>query len=388
MRSLQGGVMNVYLDHNATTPLDARVLEAMLPHLQEHYGNPSSLYRRGRIARQAVEMAREQVAGLVNAHPSQVIFTGGGSEANNLAIKGAVAGMQRLAVSSVEHASVLEAARSLQRQGSELHLIKVDEAGRVTEQSMAQALALRPQLVSVMAANNETGVIQDIQRLAARASAQGVLFHTDAVQAAGKMELDFRAMGVQLMTLSAHKLYGPKGVGALIRDSRVELNPQMSGGGQEHGYRSGTENVAAIAGFGKAAELARQELAARSAHLMQLRQSLEQQLAQLGNVVIFAQQAERLANTVFLALPGIDGEALLMELDRLGIEVSSGSACDSQKSGPSHVLLAMGVEESLARCAIRISFGRDNSEADVAALVAALKQQINKLQSAALLAWM
>lgn len=379
--------MSLYLDHNATTPVDRRVVEAMLPYLQEHYGNPSSLYRRGRFVRHAIETAREQVAQLVNAHPTQVIFTSGGSEANNLAIRGAVPGLRRLAVSAVEHASVLESARAVMRQGSELDLIGVDASGRVTEVAMARVLVARPQLVSVMAANNETGVVQDLQSLAAQADAEGVLFHTDAVQAAGKMALDFRALGVQMMTLSAHKLYGPKGIGALVCDSRVELTPQVVGGGQEHGHRSGTENVAAIVGFGRAAELARSELDARQAHLHGLRQSLELQLDQMEGAVIFARQAMRLPNTVFLAIPGIDGEALLMELDRVGIELSSGSACDSQKIGPSHVLMAMGVDESLARCAIRVSFGRDNSETDVTTLVAALKQQVRALQSASLLTW-
>jgi cysteine desulfurase len=379
--------MAVYLDHNATTPVDRRVVEAMLPYLQEHYGNPSSLYRRGRFARQAIEMAREQVARLVNANAAQVIFTGGGSEANNLAIRGAVPGLRRLAVSAVEHTSVLETARVVAQQGAGLRLIEVDSSGRVTEAVMAQALSSSPQLVSVMMANNETGVIQDIQPLAAQVMAQGGLFHTDAVQAAGKVALDFKRLGVQLMTLSAHKLYGPKGVGALICDSHVELTPQIVGGGQEHGYRSGTENVAAIVGFGKAAELALEELTARQAHLNSLRQSLEQRLVQLGGVVIFAQEAQRLPNTVFLAIPGIDGETLLMELDKLGIEVSSGSACDSQKSGPSHVLVAMGIEESIARSAVRISFGRDNSEADVTTLVTALKQQVEVLRSTTMLAW-
>lgn len=379
--------MSLYLDHNATTPVDRRVVEAMLPYLQEHYGNPSSLYRRGRFARHAIETAREQVAQLVNAHPTQVIFTSGGSEANNLAIRGAVPGLRRLAVSAVEHASVLESARAVMRQGSELDLIEVDASGRVTEVAMARVLVARPQLVSVMAANNETGVVQDLQSLAAQADAEGALFHTDAVQAAGKMALNFRALGVQMMTLSAHKLYGPKGIGALVCDGRVELTPQVVGGGQEHGRRSGTENVAAIVGFGRAAELARSELDARQAHLHGLRQSLELQLDQMEGAVIFARQALRLPNTVFLAIPGIDGEALLMELDRVGIELSSGSACDSQKIGPSHVLMAMGIDESLARCAIRVSFGRDNSETDVTTLVAALKQQVRALQSASLLAW-
>ncbi len=379
--------MSVYLDHNATTPVDRRVIEAMLPYLQEHYGNPSGLYRRGRYARQAIETAREQVAHLINAHASQVIFTSGGSEANNLAVRGAVPDLRRLAVSAIEHASVLESARAVARRGVELDLIEVDVKGRVTETAMAMALSSRPQLVSVMIANNETGVLQDVEKLVAQARAHGVIFHTDAVQAAGKMVLDFKSLGVQLMTLSAHKLYGPKGVGALICDNRIELMPQMVGGGQERGYRSGTENVAAIVGFGKAAEIAGDELLVRQAHLSGLRQSLERQLALMVGVVIFAQQAARLPNTVFLAIPGIDGETLLMGLDRVGIEVSSGSACDSQKVGPSHVLLAMGVEESIARCSIRVSFGRDNSESDVTDLVAALKQQVEALQSASLLAW-
>ena len=379
--------MDIYLDHNASTPVDGRVVEAMMPYLQEHYGNPSSLYRRGRFARQAVETAREQVAQLVNAQPSQVIFTGGGSEANNLAIRGAVPGLRCLAVSAVEHASVLECARAVELQGAELHMLEVDAMGRVTDASMAKVLAFEPQLVSVMMANNETGVLQEIGGLVKQVVDAGGIFHTDAVQAAGKIELDFRALGVQMMTLSAHKLYGPKGVGALICDSRVELSPQVVGGGQERGYRSGTENVAAIVGFGRAAELAREELVARQTHLNGLRQSFERQLSQMGGAVIFAREALRLPNTVFLAIPGIDGETLLMELDRLGIEVSSGSACDSQKVGPSHVLMAMGVEESLARCAIRISFGRDNSEADVTALVAALKQQEESLRATSMLAW-
>lgn len=379
--------MSVYLDHNATTPVDPRVVEVMLPYLREHYGNPSALYRRGRYVRHAIEVAREQVARLVNAQASHVVFTSGGSEANGLAIRGAVSGMRALAVSAVEHASVLENARAVARQGVELDIIGVDASGRVTETALASALASRPQLVSIMAANNETGVVQEIAQLAALSRARGALFHTDAVQAAGKIALDFTSLGVDLMTLSAHKLYGPKGVGALICDSRLELTPQVVGGGQEHGYRSGTENVAAIVGFGRAAELAGDELVTRRSHLSSLQRSLEQQLAQIRGAVIFAQGALRLPNTVFLAIPGIDGEALLMELDRVGVEVSSGSACDSRKIGPSHVLQAMGVEEYVARCSIRVSFGCDNSESDVTSLVAALKRQVETLHSPSLLAW-
>ncbi|MFC1748228.1 cysteine desulfurase family protein [Pseudomonadota bacterium] len=379
--------MAVYLDHNATTPVDRRVVEAMLPFLQEHFGNPSSVYRRGRLARQSVEMARERVAQLVNVQPSQVIFTSGGTEANNLAVRSSLSHSRCLAVSAVEHASVLEPAKDMSKAGGDLHVIDVDGEGMVCETSMKEALSKLPSLVSVMMANNETGVVQDIERLASLTKAHGVIFHTDAVQAAGKMALDFSALGTQMMSLSAHKLYGPKGVGALILDSRVELPAQMLGGGHENAYRSGTENVAGIVGFGRAAELALSELSDRSDAQLRLRKSLESKLAMLNDVVVFAQAAKRLPNTVFMAIPGIDGEALLMELDRLGIEVSSGSACDSQKVGPSHVLTAMGVDDALARCAVRISLGQDNTEADVEALVLALKQQVEILQSNAMVAW-
>jgi len=379
--------MAVYFDHNATTPIDGRVVEAMLPYLQEHFGNPSSGYRRGRLARQAVEMARENVARLVNVQPSQVIFTSGGTEANNLAIKSGLRGAGCLAVSAIEHASVLEPAKTLSEGERDVHIIGVDNDGLVSETFMEEVLLERPQLVSVMMANNETGAVQNIERLASLANAKGAVFHTDAVQAAGKMVLDFNALGVQMMTLSAHKIYGPKGVGALVVDRRIELAPQISGGGHENGCRSGTENVAGIVGMGKAAELAVQELSDRRAALLRLRSSLELQLAALSGVVVFAEAVERLPNTVFLAIPGIDGEMLLMELDRLGFEVSSGSACDSHKTGPSHVLMAMGVDDVLARCAVRISLGQDNTEADVDALVIAMKQQVDALHSNAMVAW-
>lgn len=380
--------METYLDHNATTPLDGRVLDEMLPFLQLHHGNPSSVYRQGRLARQAVEIAREQVAQLVNAHPSQVVFTSGGTEANNLAIKGAVAGLKCLAVSSVEHPSVLESARQWAAQGQrQLIEIAVNHQGLVTQETMANALKAKPGLVSIMMANNETGVIQNISQLAAMAKAEGALFHTDAVQAAGKIEIDFTELNVQLLTLSSHKLYGPKGVGALVFDKRVELAPQLVGGGQEQGCRSGTENVAAIVGFGKAAELARLELAQRQSKCEFLRQKLLQQLAKIENVVVFAQQAKCLPNTVFMALPGIDGETLLMEMDRAGIAVSSGSACDSHKTGPSQTLLAMGVDETLARCAVRVSIGKDNTEQDIDNFLRVVMQQVKAMQENAMLTW-
>ncbi len=378
--------MAIYLDNNATTPMDERVLEAMMPYFRDHFGNASSVHSRGRVARQAVETAREQVARLVNARPAQVIFTSGGTEANNFALRSVrhlATGPYRVAVSAVEHPSVLEPAK----QWGETGIIPVDEQGRVGQRDMRLALANTPQLVSVMTANNETGVLQDIPSLAALAREQGVLFHTDAVQAAGKVALDFDRLGVHLLTLSGHKLYGPKGVGALIVDSQLDIEPLLVGGGQERGRRSGTENVAAIVGFGLAAELAADELAARSAHVQRLRERFENALQSMTDVVLFGQQAGRLPNTVLMAIPGIDGETLLMALDRAGIEVSSGSACDSQKSRASHVLLAMGVEAEIARCAVRISLGKENTTDDIDQLVSVLKQQIQMLRSLSSLAW-
>ena len=379
--------METYLDHNATTPLDGRVLDEMLPYLQHYFGNPSSVYRQGRLARQTVETAREQVAQLVNVHPTQVIFTSGGTEANNLAIKGAVRSLNRIAVSAVEHASVMEPAREVASQGARLVEISVDEQGKVTSESMQQALAYQPQLVSVMLANNETGVIQNVATFAEMAKSAGALFHTDAVQAAGKMEIDFAALGVELMSLSSHKIYGPKGVGALIIDRQVELAAQLVGGGQEKGYRSGTENVAAIVGFGKAAELAIQELGQRQLRSEQLKLKLLHGLAQIEQVVVFAREVESLSNTIFMAVPGIDGETLLMEMDRAGVAISSGSACDSQKADASHTLLAMGVEESLAHCAVRVSIGKDNVEADIDIFLKVLSEQVRAQQEHAMLAW-
>ncbi len=379
--------MSTYLDHNASTPLDERVLDQMMPYLRAHHGNPSSVYRQGRIARQAIDAARQQVAQLVNAHPSQVVFTSGGTEANNLALKGAVVAPRCVAVSAVEHASVLASAQQLAIEACQLVRIEVDKDGLITEETMSRALASAPERVSIMLANNETGVIQDIARWAEMVASSGALFHTDAVQAAGKMGVDFAALGVQMLSLSSHKLYGPKGVGALVLDKRMELAAQMVGGGQEAGYRCGTENVAAIVGFGKAAELAGLELQSRCSHMLALKQMLLQALSKVESVVVFADQAECLPNTVFLAVPGIDGETLLMEMDRSGVAVSSGSACDSQKRGASQTLLAMGIDETLARCAVRVSFGKDNTEQDIDVFMSAMVRQIKALQENSMLVW-
>jgi cysteine desulfurase len=376
--------VKLYLDYNASTPLDARVLEAMTDCLSGIAGNPSSTHQFGRAARARIDTAREQVAALVGAHASQVIFTSGGTEANNLALHAVSWGRQpgRLAVSGIEHPSVLEPARALTARGWQLDLIEVDGRCRVTSEALIEKLHRDTRLVSVMTANNETGVIQDVAGLAESARSVGAVLLSDAIQAAGKMALDFESSGVQLMTLSAHKIYGPKGVGALIVDKSLELAPLMVGGGQERGFRAGTENVAGIVGFGVAAELAGTQLAERAAHTRRLRDRLETWLARYPEIGVFAEHAERLPNTVQLAIAGIDGETLLMQLDRVGIAVSSGSACSSGKSGPSHVLMAMGVDAESARGAIRISLGRDTTEADIDFLLTALGQQVEWVRKA------
>lgn len=378
--------MDVYLDHNATTPLSPAALEAMTPYLTQLHGNPSSRHRYGRLASHAVEQAREQVAALVGAHPSQVIFTSGGTEANNLALKGAAAWLPPagIAVSAVEHPSVLEPVKGLAGKGWRTLMLAVDAEGRVAVETLNETLkADTTRLVSVMYANNETGVIQDVAGLSECARRQGAVMHTDAVQAAGKLKLDFAATGAHLMSLSAHKLYGPKGVGALVVDKSIDLAPQLQGGGQERGLRAGTENVAGIVGFGAAAEQALADLQTGPARLAGMRDRLQQALTELTGVVIFAAHAERLPNTLFFGVHGIDGEMLLLQLDQLGLAVASGSACSSDKVEPSHVLTAMGVEAQLARSAIRVSLGRGNSEADIDRLVKGLQDILGRISTGA-----
>lgn len=382
----------VYFDHNATTPLDARVLEAMLPFLRERYGNASSRHDYGRLARQAVDTARQQVAAACGAHPTEVVLTSGGSEANNLFLKGAaasraVAGGPLVAVSAVEHPCVREPARELQRQGWHLHEIAVNAEGCVDVDMdgdvgcYAAILAQRPQLVSVMLANNETGVLQNVPVLAAQARSTGAWFHTDAVQALGKVAVDFRALneaGVHAMTLSAHKIGGPQGAGALVLDKRVEVRPLISGGGQERGLRSGTENVAAIVGFGHACTLVSERLAQMEA-IRLMRNVLEEGLQALG-ACIFGVGAERLPNTSYFAFHEIDGETLVGKLDRAGFAVASGAACSSAHPEPSPVLRAMKVPPELARGAVRVSLGMGNHRQQIDDFLAALSETLSRLR--------
>lgn len=372
----------VYLDWNATAPLEPAVREAMLPWLDSRFGNASSRHEYGRQARAAVDEARAQVAAAVGAHATEVIFTSGGTEANNLFVKGA-AGLMKpglIAISAIEHPCVREPAKQLRRADWTLREIAVDRAGLVKRTDWLAVLAAKPVLVSVMLANNETGVLQDVATLAREAKEVGAWFHTDAVQALGKIGVDFRALGVNAMTLSAHKVGGPLGAGALVVDKRLELAPLLAGGGQERGLRSGTENVAAIVGFGVACELAAARVSGENGRLCGLRDTLEAGLAAHG-MRIFSAGAPRLPNTVFFAADGVDGETLVARLDRAGFACASGSACSSANPEPSHTLMAMGVERDTARGAVRVSLGRDTQEKHVVDFLACLGQQMNELNN-------
>lgn len=387
-----------YLDHNATTPLRPEVLAAMLPWLQGQPGNPSSRHEYGRAALRALDVARETVAAALDAHPDEVIFTSGGSEASNLFFKGCAPYLAPglIAISAIEHPAVSEPAQQLVRFSSrglapgqpawQLHRLAVDAAGRIDADDFALTLARQPRLLSIMLANNETGVIQSLARWTAPARTAGAWVHSDAVQALGKMPLSFRqlqASGLHALNVSAHKIGGPKGIGALLCDKRLELAPLIAGGGQERGRRSGTENLAAIVGFATACRLAVAELNEQQAAQRQLRDRLERGLRQLG-ASIFAADAERLANTCFFALDGFDGETLVGKLDRAGYAVASGSACSSTRPGLSPVLAAMGVDPLLAKGAVRVSLGAQNTPAEIDGLLDALQEtgrQLRQIQT-------
>ena len=374
----------VYLDHNATTPLEPAVLEAMLPWLSGQFGNASSRHEYGRAARRAIDEARSRVAAAVGAHPTEVVFTSGGSEANNLFLKGAAACLKPglLAVSAIEHPCVIKPAEQLARHGWLLKKLPVDALGRIDLDHFEAVVRQKPKLISVMLANNETGVVQDILGLAMRAKAAGAWFHTDAVQAVGKLSVDFRGLneaGVHAMTLSAHKIGGPKGAAALVLDKRVDLEPLIAGGGHERGLRSGTENVAAIVGFGVACELAAQRVVEASPRLAALRGRLELGLSGMG-ASLFGAGAERLPNTAYFSVPNLDGETLVGQLDRAGYAVASGAACSSANPEPSHVLQAMGVAPDLARGAVRISLGAANTAEQIEDFLITLQTTVSKLQ--------
>ncbi len=362
----------IYFDHSATTPLDPRVLTAMGPFLGGEFGNPSSQHHEGRVARAAVDTARAQVASLIGADPDEIIFTASGTEADNLALIGAVRASGKpghVVTTSIEHAAILETCRFLATAGTKVTYLPVDGDGMVGPEGLLRELQSNVTLVSVMAANNVVGTLQPIEELAHLTKLHGVLFHTDAVQAAGKIPLDVNRLRVDLLSLSAHKLHGPKGVGALYVRKGTRLSPIIFGGGQERGLRSATENVAGIVGFGAAAEIAREELAEEATRLAQFRERISRELFRaLPQSYLFGHPVHRLPGHLSFGLRGQEREVgkLLAVLDAAGVAVSAGSACSAHHAGePSPVLLAMGYDAERARGLVRVSLGRFNTEQEV-----------------------
>ena len=370
----------IYLDNNATTPLHPEVLEAMLPGLRENYGNPSSIHSFGRSARVKLDEAREKVACLINAHSSEIIFTSGGTEANNLALLGVAFKdkEKKIITSKIEHPSVLNPCRQLEEQGVEVHYLDVDESGRIDMDDLEAQITESTALISLQHANSETGVLQNIKRASEIARNKGILFHTDAVQSIAKIPFDLKNYPVDLLSISAHKFYGPKGVGALyLRKGTPALFSPLCGGNQEKKRRGGTENVAGIMGFGKACELANENISETS-KLADLRNYFQNRVCELiPRTELWGDKANRLPNTLNLGFDGVAGDTLLIALDIEGVAVSTGSACSSGTGLPSPVLRAMGIPNDKINSSIRFSLGSSISKSDLDLVVGALVKAVN-----------
>ncbi len=379
-----------YLDYAATTPVLPEVREAMLDALEHDFGNPSSVHAAGRRARQVLEDARDRVAAAIGASPAEIVFTAGGTEANNLALKGAAfklrGNARHVVTTAFEHHAVLDTVEWLRRQDFEVTVVPVAPTGLVSAAAVAGAVRPDTLLVSVMAVNNEIGTVQDLETIAAAVKVVNprTLVHTDAVQALGNVPVDVHAWGVDLASFAAHKLGGSKGVGALFVRSGVPVEPTLHGGGQERGLRSGTHNVAGIAGFGVAAEIAAKEVHEKSERVGGLRDHLlETMTAAVPDLVINGDLDRRVKGNLNVCIPGTDGETLLLLLDRAGIACSSGSACTSGALDPSHVLLALGIDKELAKGSLRLSLGRDSTVEDVDAFLGVLPEVVTRARKVA-----
>lgn len=378
----------IYLDYAATTPLDPRVLEAMMPYLTEKFGNPNSIHAFGREARKAVDEARETISALLNCRPSEVVFTSGGTESDNLALRGVASAYRqkgnRIVTTAIEHHAVLHTCRALQDEGFEVTYLPVDEHGLVSPEQVAEAVTDRTILVSIMHANNEIGTIEplaDILR-AVKEKRPDVLVHTDAVQTVGHIPVDVEALGVDLLSFAAHKFYGPKGVGGLFVRRGVKLVPQLTGGGQERNRRSGTENVAGIVGMAKALEIAVAEMPTEIPRLQALRDELiEGVLSQIPDSRLNGHPTQRLPHNANFSFLGVEGEALLLQLDLHGIAASSGSACTSGSLEPSHVLLALGLSHEWALGSLRLTLGRFTTRQHIERVLMVLPPIVEKLRA-------
>jgi len=380
--------LRIYLDYAATTPVDPEVLRAMELYLRDAFGNPSSIHSFGKEAKLAVEEARRKVAALIGAREEEVIFTSGGTEANNMVLWGfTIARVKKgghIVTSSIEHPSILETCRFLQSLGIDVTYVRVDRYGMVDPDEVRRAITPRTFLISIMHANNEVGTIQPIKEIAKVAKEAGIPFHTDAVQTVGHIPVNVDDLGVDLLSFSAHKMYGPKGIGGLYVREGILLLPFLRGGGQERGLRSGTENVPGIVGLGKAAELAMRNLTEEMSRLQSLRDRfIKEVLTRIPGAHLNGHPTQRLPGNAHFSFDGVEGEALVINLDLEGVAVSSGAACHSRHLEPSHVLLAMGMDRSQALGAVRFSFGRWTREEHIEEVIEILQRLIMSLRRVA-----
>jgi cysteine desulfurase len=378
--------MKIYLDHNATTPIHPDVLAAMLPYLSHAFGNPSSIHSFGREAREAVDEAREKVARLISAKPSEIVFTSGGTEADNLAVKGvALASKEKggnIITSTIEHHAVLVPCQYLERKGFEVSFLPVDRDGLLDPDDVRRAITDKTILISIMHANHEVGTIEPLEEIGKLTTERAISFHTDAIQSVGKVPIDVGALGVNLLSLSAHKLYGPKGVGALYIRKGTKILPQVYGGHQEMDLRAGTENIAGIVGLGKAAEIALHNIQIKGERLCGLRDRLWEKIKErVGSVRLNGHLTRRLPNTLNATFDCVEGESLMINLDLRGIAVSTGSACTSGSIEPSHVLVAMGHSPTIARGSVRFSLGMENTQEEIEYTANALEEVVRRLRS-------
>jgi len=375
----------IYLDHNATTPVHPLVLDAMAPYLKRHFGNASSPYRIGRDAKVALENSRTAVAACIGADADEIVFTGGGTESDNLAVRGVAHALKakgnHIITSSIEHHAVLKTVHALERDGFDVTFVPVDSNGMIDPYDVKKSITPRTILISVMYVNNETGVIQPVKKIGAFARERDVVFHTDAVQAVGKIPVSVNEVNADLMSVSAHKIYGPKGVGALYVRKGTPITPVLTGGHHEHNLRAGTESIAGIVGLAEALRLATDSLEEESKRLVSLRDSLEKEVEhKIKGVYVNGRNAPRVPNTTNISFVSIEAESILLHLDLKDICASSGSACATGSTEPSHVLMAMGIAPQEAQGAIRFSLGRDNTEEEMDLTVEALVEITEKLR--------
>ena len=374
----------IYLDNAASTKIHEDVLETMLPYLKEQYGNPSSIHRYGRLSHKAIEKARKQIASLINAEPSEILITSGGTESNNTALRGIAMKnpSSQIITSSIEHDAILEPCKKLSQNGFDIDYLSVDSFGMVDILELKNHISDKTCLVSIMFGNNEVGTIQQISEIAKICNEKNILFHTDAVQAVGKIPIDVKELGIDLLSISSHKLYGPKGVGALFIKNGISIDPVILGGGQENGLRSGTENVANIVGFGKACEIAKTHLDENMSNMKKLRDyMIERVLEEIPQVTLNGHSESRLPNNTHFTFLGVNGEDLIIKLDEYGIAASTGSACSVNTQKASHVLEAMGFSLEQITGSLRLTIGIFNNEDEINETVEVLKKVVKELRS-------